>query len=152
MTKESLELEVMVHIRDIGDRTYPDREWAGTKGESRRLEGFQVRILSPLPDLGLRYRAHVQGIGDTEWKYSYCEKTVDAVRGCAYAGTRGESRRVEGFQIECTGCAKDDHSVVYRAHVDGLGDIGSFRDGEYCGTRGESRRVEALRVRVTPRG
>ena len=47
MTRESLPLEVLVHIRDIGDRGYREREWAGTKGESRRLEGFQIRILPP---------------------------------------------------------------------------------------------------------
>jgi hypothetical protein len=65
---------------------------------------------------------------------------------------RGESRRVEGFQIECTRCAKDDYTVVHQAHVDGLGDIGPFRDGEFCETRGESRRIEAIRVRITPKG
>ena len=60
-------------------------------------------------------------------------------------------REEEGFEIECTGCAEDDYTVVYQAHVDGLGDIGPFRDGEFCGTRGESRRVEAIRVRVAPK-
>jgi hypothetical protein len=66
MTRESLPLEVLVHIRDIGDRGYREREWAGTKGESRRLEGFQIRILPPTPDLDLRYKAHVGGVGDTD--------------------------------------------------------------------------------------
>jgi uncharacterized protein YjdB len=152
MARESLPLEVLVHIRDVGDRSYRERKWAGTKGESRRLEGFQIRILPPVPDVGLRYKAHVEGIGDTDWQYSYCEQTVDAFRCCAYAGTRGESLRVEGFQIECTGSARDNYAVVYQAHVDGLGDIGPLRDSEFCGTRGESRRIEAVRVRVTPRG
>jgi hypothetical protein len=73
MTNESLPLEVLVHIRDVGDRSYREQEWAGTKGESRRLEGFQIKLQPPVPDLGLRYKAHVERIGDTDWKYSYCE-------------------------------------------------------------------------------
>jgi len=66
-------------------------------------------------------------------------------------GTRGQSRRLEGFAIELTGPVAANFDVVYMAHLQGTGDTGIFRNGQFCGTRGQSRRVEGILVRVKPR-
>ncbi|MEZ4399025.1 MAG: matrixin family metalloprotease [Kofleriaceae bacterium] len=133
-------LDVRVHLQDIADLTFRDNQFAGTRGQSRRLEGFQLVVAPAVPGLGLRYMAHLQDIGDVPW-----------VNGGTFVGTRGQSRRLEGFAIELTGPAAGNFTVEYMAHLQDLGDTGLFRDGQFCGTRGQSRRVEGILVRVIPR-
>jgi uncharacterized protein YjdB len=128
-------LNLIVHLEGIGDRAGVSGEWLGTKGQSRRLEGFQINFENRHPGLGMRYYAHLEGIGDTPW-----------IPAGEFVGTRGQSRRLEGFALELTGPLASRYSVRYRAHLQGIGDTGWYRDGRFCGTRGQSRRLEALEV------
>jgi len=130
-------LSGLVHLQDIGDVPLVNDQFVGTRGESRRLEGFQIQFDPPFPELTLHYMAHVQDIGDMPW-----------VDGGEFIGTRGQSRRLEGFAIELTGPAAPSYSVSYMAHLEGTGDTGFFQDGQFCGTRGQSRRVEGMLVHV----
>ena len=141
-------LDVQVHVQGLGDQVFQQDEWAGIKGQGKRMEGFEIRIKEPVRGLGLRYMAHVENVGDTEWAYSDCSKQPGSSPDCAFVGTRDKGLRVEGFAIECTGPAAGAYRVVYWAHVQDLGDIGPFRNGQYCGTRGQARRVEAIKVRL----
>jgi len=133
-------LIVLVHLEGFGDRRFRDNEFAGTRGQSRRLEGFQINFNPPVPNLGMRYMAHLQNIGD-----------VPFVNAGQFVGTRGQSRRLEGFAIELTGSAAANFNVFYMAHLQGIGDTPFFQNGQFCGTRGQSRRVEGILVRVEPR-
>ena len=134
------ELDVLVHLEGIGDLNFRENEFAGTRGESRRLEGFRLQISPAVADLSMRYMAHLQNIGD-----------VPFVNEGQFIGTRGQSRRLEGFAIELTGAAASNFNVVYMAHLQGTGDTGFFSNGQFCGTRGQSRRVEGILVRIEPR-
>jgi hypothetical protein len=134
----SIPLDVMVHLENIGDRLFHGAEFAGTRGDARRLEGFSIKINPPVPGLSIRYRAHVQDIGDIPW-----------VSEGEYVGTRGQSRRLEGLQIELTGPNAGLYSVAYMAHLQDIGDTFYFSDGVFCGTRGQSRRVEGMSVCIT---
>jgi Matrixin/Putative peptidoglycan binding domain/Clostridial hydrophobic W len=138
--RRGVELEVLVHLEGLGDRTCRENELAGTRGQSRRLEGFQVTADPPVPGVTLRYMAHLQNIGD-----------VPFVAEGKFVGTRGESRRLEGFAIELHGPEAANYDVFYMAHLQDVGDTGFFQNGQFCGTRGESRRVESILVRVEPR-
>lgn len=133
-------LQVLVHLHDIGDRTFRENEFAGSRGESRRLEGFQLDFTPTVPGLGLRYMAHLEGIGDVQF-----------VTNGQFVGTRAQSRRLEGFAIELTGPSAGGFTVEYMAHLQDIGDTALFSDGQFCGTRGQSRRVEGVLVRVRPR-
>jgi hypothetical protein len=128
-------LEVLVHIGGIGDRTFSDREFAGTRGESRSLEGMQIRFKQPIPGLGIRYMGHLENKGDTPW-----------VGEGEYVGSRGENRRLEGFAIELTGPEADRYQISYQGHFARYGDSNIMKNGEFCGLRGESLRLEALKV------
>ena len=130
----------LVHLQDIGDVSLVNDTFAGTRGQSRRLEGFQIQFNPPVPGLSMRYMAHLQDIGDVPW--------VDEGQ---FIGTRGQSRRLEGFAIELTGPEAVNYSVRYMAHLQDLGDTDFFRDGQFCGTRGQSRRIEGILVHVGPR-
>lgn len=132
-------LDVLVHLQDIGDLSFRENEFAGTRGQSRRLEGFQLQLSPPVSGLSMRYMAHLEGIGD-----------VPFVNEGQFVGTRGQSRRLEGFAIELTGPAAANFNVFYMAHLQNIGDTSVFRNGQFCGTRGQSRRVEGILVRVEP--
>jgi len=132
-------LDVLVHLEGIGDLSFRENEFAGTRGQSRRLEGFQLQLSPPVSGLSMRYMAHLQGTGD-----------VPFVNEGQFVGTRGQSRRLEGFAIELTGSAAANFNVFYMAHLEGVGDTSVFRNGQFCGTRGQSRRVEGILVRVEP--
>jgi uncharacterized protein YjdB len=81
--------------------------------------------------------AHLQNIGDTPW----------TPQG-TFVGTKGQSRRLEGFAIRLVGPQASNFRVIYMAHIQGLGDTGLFSNGQFCGTKGQSRRVEGMLVRI----
>jgi V8-like Glu-specific endopeptidase len=128
-------LQGIVHLQDIGDVSFKSGAFAGTRGESRRLEGFSISITDGTPNLEIQYMTHLQDIGDTTW-----------VNGGRFIGTRGESRRLEGFAIRLTGSAATNYNIRYICHLQNMGDTPVRSNGEFCGTRGESRRLEGLKV------
>jgi hypothetical protein len=134
-TAGTVALEVMVHIGGIGDRTFSDREFAGTIGESRAIEGMQIRFKQPIPGLGIRYMGHLQSTGDTAW-----------VGEGEYVGSRRESRRLEGFTIELTGPEADRYQLFYQGHFARYGNSNVLSGGEFCGLRGDGLQLEALKV------
>jgi len=135
-----LALTGLVHLQDRGDVPLHDGVWAGTKGQSRRLEGFSVNFAAPVPGLGLTYMCHLQDAGDGPW-----------MPGGVFCGTRGQSRRLEGFAIRLSGPNAAKYDVLYSCHLQDMGDVGPVKNGDFCGTRGQSRRVEAIIVWVKAR-
>ncbi|OYW75464.1 MAG: hypothetical protein B7Z37_13135 [Verrucomicrobia bacterium 12-59-8] len=135
--KPGVRLNLLVHLQDIGDVVVHENQFGGTRGQSRRLEGFQIDFPTAIPGLGCRYMAHLQDIGDVPW-----------VAAGHFVGTRGQSRRLEGFAIELTGTAAANYNVYYMAHLQDIGDTQIYTNGQFCGTRGQSRRVEGMLVRI----
>jgi uncharacterized protein YjdB len=119
---------------------FRQEQFAGTRGESRRLEGFQLTLDPPVPGLSLEYMAHLQDIGDTGW-----------LSEGQFIGTRGLSRRLEGFAIRLTGSNAANYDVRYMCHIQNVGDSPMYANGAFCGTRGQSLRVEGMQVTITPR-
>lgn len=138
--KASAQVEGIVHIEDIGDKSFSGDTWAGTKGEGRRLEGFSLKISPFIAGLKLQYKCHIEDEGDTGW--------LDEGEFC---GTRGQSKRIEGIAVRLKGSKARFYEVVYQVHIEDAGDSGECRNGEFCGTRGESKRVEALRITIVRR-
>lgn len=136
----SMPLTVLVHIQGLGDRQFGSKEFAGTRGQARGLEGFQLRLANAMPGVKLEYMAHISGVGDTPW-----------VTEGQYLGSRGENRQVEGFAIRLTGESASQYTVRYSGHIQNMGDTPVMGDGQYCGTRGKSLRVEGFRVWVESR-
>jgi hypothetical protein len=146
------------HIQDVGD--YPaDGSWVespeiiGTVGQAKRIEGFEIKLSGTAPaGMVIRYNVHVQNKG---WLYDEND-TSDWPRNGDYAGTRGESLRIEAVKIVLTdadGQAVSDYSVRYRGHVQNRGDWPAdasqwLADGGQLGTVGSSLRLEALQVTV----
>ncbi|WP_186893512.1 leucine-rich repeat protein [Acetobacterium malicum] len=150
------------HIQDFGD--YPtDGSWVdspaiiGTVGQSKRIEGFEIKLTGTVPEgMELRYNVHVQNKG---WLYDEND-SADWPKDGAYAGTRGNSLRIEAVKIVLTdseGKPVGGYAVQYRGHVQNVGDLPAddsqwLADGEQLGTVGSSLRLEALLVQVVKTG
>ncbi|MBO5389512.1 MAG: hypothetical protein J6A59_15560 [Lachnospiraceae bacterium] len=96
-------------------------------------------------DVNVAYRTHVQTYGWQGWKYNG-----------QMSGTSGESKRLEGIEINLTN--KDyDGGIAYTTHVQTYGWQGSDlddpttwkTDGQMAGTHGESKRLEAICITLT---
>jgi hydrophobic W protein len=125
----------VVHLEGYGDRPLVGGQWAGTKGESRRMEGISLQLSDTGGALRIEYLCHLEGLGD-----------VGPVAEGAFCGTRGQSRRLEALQIRLAGPAAQFFTVRYECHLQDKGDTGPVSDYATCGTRGESRRLEAVRI------
>ncbi len=146
-----------VHCQTYGWMTpVADGAKAGTSGESKRLEAICVSLDSngavdhegnPLTG-GIRYRTHVQNYGWQDWVSSEMdEKSVTLmIQDYKYAGTIGESKRLEGIEIELTGDIAKYYDVIYRTHVQSYGWMNAVSNGSLSGTTGESKRLEAIEV------
>jgi len=146
------------HIENLGD--YPiDGSWVespeiiGTVGQSKRIEGFEIKLTGELPaGMVIRYNVHVENKG---WLFDENDASGWPRNG-DYAGTRGEGLRIEAIKIVLTdadGQAVSGYSVRYRGHVQNLGDLPAdasqwLADGAQLGTVGSSLRLEALQVAV----
>ena len=133
----SVHIEGTVYLEGVGEVAFRENEFAGSRGQHRRIEAFRLRISPPISGLSVRYMAHFEMKGDTPW-----------VREGEPAGTWGEHLRLEGFAIKLSGSRAPEFDVSYVAHLERKGDTVIHRNGEFCGTRGESRRVEGMMVRV----
>ncbi|EFA80676.1 hypothetical protein PPL_06260 [Heterostelium album PN500] len=133
---DHISLSILVHLEGFGDIHSSNSEggFIGTRGQSRRLEGFDIHLLN-VPNnnlLTIEYMAHLEGIGDICWQKG------------GFIGTRGQSRRLEGFAIRLNGPLSEKLGIRYKGHLQDIGDTPFYSDGQFCGTRGQSRRCEGI--------
>nr|WP_275951554.1 L,D-transpeptidase family protein [Faecalicatena contorta] len=90
----------------------------------------------------ITYSAHVQEKG---WQ----RKVADGQD----AGTTGQGLGIEALTVNVTELGRDriplTGSVIYQAHVSGVGWQDEVADGAIAGTTGENRRIEAVKIRLT---
>src|SRR4051812_18448450 len=140
-TREALgsgQLYLLTHIQNIGDQWSVEGAYAGTRGQSLRLEGFAVQ--TSRADLQIQYMAHIEGTGDTGW--------LDSPQ---FIGTRGQGKRLEGFAMRLFGPAAATYDIWYMCHIQDFGDTVPMMNGAFCGTRGKSKRIEGMTIWVTPK-
>ncbi len=65
---------------------------SGKTGESKRLEGINIKLKNKTTTGSIKYRTYVQTYGWKPW-----------VTEGNYSGTKGESKRIEAIQIKLTG-------------------------------------------------
>ena len=63
------------------------------------------------------------------------------------SGTQGQSKRLEGIQIELVGAPG--YHIEYKTHIQDIGWETSWkRDGQISGTTGKSKRLEGIQIRI----
>ena len=126
-------LEYRVHIQDIGWTEWlPAGSDAGTAGQSKRLEGIEIRLTGELASYyNVVYRAHIQDYGDAQgW-----------VANGALAGSTGESKRVEEIKVklEPKSAPTFSSSVIYHVHRQDYGWESDWKaNGAVSGTTGQA--------------
>lgn len=147
------------HVQNKGnvpqlDNSYIDGPTElGTRGESLRIEGFQFKLTGTVPaGMQIRYNVHVQ---DKGWLYNLEDPATWAKDG-DFAGTKGESLRIEAIKIvllDANGDASNGYSVLYRGHAQNVGNLPAtdddwLQDGAQLGTTGSGQRLEAVQVKI----
>ena len=115
-----------------------DGKEAGTQGESKRIEAFQVKLEDlKNADGGITYRAYVTDDGWQDW-----------VSNTEQAGKKGEGKGVEAVEIKLTGEVADSFDVYYSVYVQGDGWLGWAKNGESAGTIHMDKRAESIKIEL----
>lgn len=130
------------HVQTYGWQGFKfDGETAGTSGQSKRLEGIQLKLVDQPYEGSLQYRTQVQTYGWQDW-------TADGET----SGTTGEAKRLEAIEIRLTGEMAEHFDVYYRVHSQTYGWLGWAKNGEAAGTEGCAKRLEAIEVLLVEKG
>ena len=130
------------HVQTYGwEKTWKkDGEMSGTQGQSKRLEGIEIKVSGA--DLGIRYKTHIQTYGwETAWR-----------ENGAMSGTSGQSKRLEAIRIELTGSDAAKYDVYYCVHAQHFGWLNWAKNGADAGTAGYAYRLEGIKIRILPKG
>ena len=130
------------HVQDYGWQSYvSDGSMSGTSGQSKRLEGINIKIKNASVDGSIQYRTHIQDIGWQSWKSDG-----------DMSGTSGQSKRLEAIQIKLTGELAETYDVYYRVHAQDYGWLDWAKNGESAGTEGLSKRLEGIEIKLVKKG
>ncbi len=131
------------HVQTYGWQGFKfDGTTAGTSGQSKRLEGIQLKLVDQPYEGSIQYRTHVQTYG---WESDWSENG-------ATSGTEGQSKRLEAIQIQLTGEMAEHFDIYYRVHSQTYGWLGWAKNGESAGTEGYGKRLEAIEVLLVEKG
>lgn len=128
------------HVQDIGWQDYVrNGATSGTSGQSKRLEGIQIKLNNI--EGGIEYRTHVQDYGWMAW-----------ASNDAMSGTSGQSKRLEAIEIRLTGKAAENYDIYYCVHAQNVGWLDWAKNGQASGTAGFGYRLEAIQIVLVPKG
>lgn len=128
------------HVQTIGWQGWKkDGEMSGTSGQSKRLEGINIKLENL--NGNVEYQTHVQSIGWQGWKSNG-----------AMAGTSGQSKRLEAIKIKLSGEAANQYEIYYRVHAQSYGWLDWAKNGEAAGSEGYSKRLEGIEIRLVKKG
>ena len=131
-TVQPVEAEKPVETAEPAEAEQPE-EAAEAETEEELLEAEAEEAGTP----SVSYCTHVQTYG---WQ--------KPVKDGEMSGTEGESKRLEGIQINVSGV--EGLGVEYRTHVQTYGWENTYqKDGAKSGTEGQSKRLEAIQIRLT---
>ena len=148
-------IEYQAHVGGVGWQNYvTDDHIAGTTGQAKALEAVKIRLTGDLAaKYDIYYRVHVGGIGWLDWASN------DQI-----AGTVGYSKKLEAIEIRLVekgalapGSTQTPNmikpiTVMYQAHVGGVGWQDYVENGQTGGTTGKSKALEALKIMIASQG
>ena len=116
-------------------------DFAGTT-DNLRMETIQMQLSGVKG--AVKYRAYCAKKGWTQWA-----TTADT---STYAGTKGESRRVEMIQLSAKGEVADLYDMYYRTYCEKFGWLGWAANNQKSGSAGYARKLEAFQVQFVAKG
>lgn len=130
-------LSLFTHIQSQGNKSTSGilNVSGGTTGIAKRMEGISLAVSDPLLSGGIEYRVHVQSYG---WQPYHSNG--------GFAGTSGESKRLEAIQIRLTGELATSYDIYYRTHIQKKGWTEWTQNDEPSGSLGLAYRMEAIQI------
>ena len=125
----------------IDDYDPLNERFAGTT-DNLRMETIQMSMSGIGGEV--KYRAYCAKKGWTQWATTK-DKTT-------YAGTKGESRRIEMIQIQTTGQVSRLYDIYFRTYCEKFGWLGWARSNEKSGSAGYARKLEAFKIQFVLKG
>ena len=139
VVKQTPNVSYQTHIENIGWQGWKSNgEMSGTSGQSKRLEGIEIKLTNSLSYKGsIQYQSHIENIGWQGWKSNG-----------EMSGTSGQSKRLEAIRIKLTDELAENYDVYYRVHAQEFGWLDWAKNGESAGTAGYSYRLEAIEIKL----
>jgi hypothetical protein len=123
---------VKARLERLGDVACRDGGWCGTRGESRRLEGFAINLTERDGKVSVEYLCSFADDKPGRW-----------LPEGAFCGAGGQSRSLEAFAVRLVGPDAGRFVVAYQAFRKDEGESAVFTNGQTTGT---GRPVTAIRV------
>ena len=120
---------------------------SGTVGQSKRLEGIDIKLTNAPYSGSIAYTTHVQSYG---WQEDVNNSSTWKKDG-EMSGTSGEAKRLEAICITLTGELAEHYDVYYRVHAQSYGWLGWAKNGAPAGTAGYSKRLEGIQIVLVPK-
>lgn len=139
--KEKMSMQYSSYVDSLGWMSATEGDVAGTSGQSKMLEGLQVKILNADYDGSVVYNTYMQSSGWTGEK-----KDGDI------SGSAGSGKRMEAIKIRLTGEMETYYDVYYRTYCQTYGWLGWAKNDQIAGTIDYSKRIEAVQIRLVSKG
>ncbi len=137
------------HVQKYGWQAWKyNGAMSGTSGESKRLEGIEIKLTNQDCEGSIVYTTHVQKYG---WQ-GEVDKPETWVKEGGMSGTSGEAKRLEAICIKLTGEMAEKYDVYYRVHAQTYGWLGWASNGAPSGTAGYAKRLEGIQIVIVPKG
>ena len=144
------EIKYRVHSQTYGWMNWTSNgNMAGTTGQSKRLEGFEIMLVDNSISGGVRYTAHVQTQG---WVDDYTNPETWTAKDGYMCGTAGEQKRIETICIDLYGDVAEQYDIYYRVSTHKFGWLGWAKNGERAGSAGFATAIEAMEIALVPEG
>jgi len=134
-------LDIKLHIRNVGDASFSDADWAGRRGLGQWIEAFTIEPREHADIFELQYKGLIATGTETPWLTHGVE-----------CGTRGKSTPLLGFAIRLkANDAAARYVCEYSGYFSSGTVIGPLRNGTPCRSNLKNDPLEGLRIQIKER-
>lgn len=138
--KESVPLQIKLHLRNFGDTAFSGAHWAGHVAERAWVEALAVQVLEKLSSADVEYKTLSANGFETPW-----------MSEAALCGTTGKGLPLVGFAARMKPPAAAAYDCEYSGHFTSGATVGPLRNGVPCRSRTAMDPLLAIQLRIVPR-
>jgi hypothetical protein len=137
----SARLRIAMHLRNQGDMSFTDDDWAGRSGTGKWIEAFSISPIEKLPETEIEYKGLTATGLETPWLGSGTE-----------CGTRGKATPLVGFAVRLRqNGASSGFDCEYSGYFSSGTIVGPLKNGAPCRSTLKNDPLEGVRVIIRAR-